>query len=176
MNTFKTNTSKFLQTLLLVTALSASTVACKKNDETPSTTQTPSTTLSAADIIAEQTAIKQLITDYGTALAASDPSKVAGLFAQNAILLSAGAPTVTGPAQIKSSYEGLFSALTLTLQFTPGEIVVVNKDYAFATSTSAGNVLVKANGQISPGAYRELWVFTKENGQWKIARYMFNQI
>lgn len=86
-----------------------------------------------------------------------------------------GAPTATGPAQIRSTLDGLFGAVSLTLRFTPAQIVVANATSASGTSTSSGTTLIKANGQVVPSAYRELWVFAKENGQWKIARYLFNQ-
>ena len=46
---------------------------------------------------------------------------------------------------------------------------------AFAVTSSKGTVKIHANGMEVPEANRELFVFEKEEGEWKIARYMFNK-
>ena len=46
---------------------------------------------------------------------------------------------------------------------------------AFAVTSSKGTTLIKAIGETIPEANRELFVFEKVNGEWKIARYMFNK-
>ncbi|MEZ4827781.1 MAG: hypothetical protein R3C61_16075 [Bacteroidia bacterium] len=46
---------------------------------------------------------------------------------------------------------------------------------AFAVTTSKGTTLIHATGDTIPEANRELFVFEKVNGEWKIARYMFNK-
>jgi len=53
--------------------------------------------------------------------------------------------------------------------------IIVNGDSAFARSTSKGSFVIKANGQTIADENRELFVFDKENGQWRIARYMYNK-
>ena len=42
-------------------------------------------------------------------------------------------------------------------------------------TTSKGTVKILANGVEAPEANRELFVFEKVDGEWKIARYMFNK-
>lgn len=160
---------KFMRALALTLSVALVTTAmtCDKDDG--------ATPTEAVDITAEQKAIQQLLDAYGDALNASDAAKITALFAQDAVFAAPGSPTATGPTQIRGAFDGLFGAVDLDLQFTPAEIVVANANYAYATSTSSGTVLVKANGQSSRSSYRELWAFTKENGQWKIARYLFNQ-
>jgi ketosteroid isomerase-like protein len=63
----------------------------------------------------------------------------------------------------------------LTLEFTIAEIVV-NGNYAFARSTSKGFLVIKSSGQTIPDEHRELFVFEKVKGDWKIARYMYNKV
>ena len=46
---------------------------------------------------------------------------------------------------------------------------------AFARTGSKGTVTVLADGTTAPEENRELFVFQKEDGVWKIARYMFNK-
>ncbi|MBC8085090.1 MAG: SgcJ/EcaC family oxidoreductase [Hymenobacter sp.] len=158
-------TFNVLRTLCLAAAL-ITTVACEKNDAAPATAQ--------LDTAAEQKAIQQLLNDYGAALNASDADKASALFAPDAVFIAPASPTATGQTQIRGAFTGLFGAVTLNLQFTPAQIVVANATSAYATSTSNGT-LTPRGGAAIPSFYRELWAFTKEEGQWKIARYMFNQ-
>ena len=153
-----------MRVLLLAVTLFSAVAACEKTEAGPVT-----------DVPAQQKAIQQVLDAYGVALNASDAARIVPLFAQDGVFSAPGNPTATGQTQIKGAFDGLFGAVTLKLQFTPAQITVVNDTYAFATSTSSGTLTVKANGQSTPNAYRELWVFVKENGQWKIARYLFNQ-
>ena len=46
---------------------------------------------------------------------------------------------------------------------------------AFAVTSSKGTTLIRATGDTIPEANRELFVFEKVDGNWKIARYMFNK-
>ena len=124
---------------------------------------------------AEQKAIQRLLDSYGAALNTADAAKITALFTSDGVFLAPGSPTATGQAQIQGAFNGLFGAVALNLQFTPAQIVVGRAGYAFATSTSSGTLTPKATGQAVPSSYRELWAFTKKRGQWKIARYMFNQ-
>lgn len=162
-------TTQLLRTLLLTATLTSATIACKKTEASPANTQT------TPDTPAEQKAIQQLLNAYGSALNASDAAAAAALFTQDGAFMAPGSPTATGPAQIRGAFNGLFGAVALKLQFTPAQIVVASSSYAFATSTSSGTLTPKATGQAVASSYRELWAFTKENGQWKIARYLFNQ-
>lgn len=156
--------AKLARLLLLTFALTPALLACKKDDDT-----TPS-----VDTATEQKAIQQLLTSYSAALNASNAATVTPLFAQDGVFAASGFPTATGQTQVRAAFDGLFSAVTLTLAFTPANITVVNSDYAFATSTSSGTQLVKPSGPTLNVSFREQWVFVKENGQWKIARYLFN--
>jgi len=156
--------SKLVRVFLFTLALTPALLACKKDDD-----NTPS-----VDTAAEQQAIQQLLTNYGAALNASNAATVTTLFAQDGVFAAPGSPTATGQTQVRAAFDGLFSAVTLTLTFTPAQITVVNSDYAFATSTSSGTQLVKPSGPSSSVRFREQWVFVKEGGQWKIARYLFN--
>ena len=160
------NIFNFSRALLLAALLTSATAACKKTEVSP---------IAQPDVAAEQRAIQQLLDAYGAALNASDAAKITPLFAQDALFIAPGAPTATGTAQIRAAFDGLFGAVALKLQFTPAQIVVANTNYAYATSTSSGTLTPKASGQPISSAYRELWAFSKEGGQWKIARYMFNQ-
>jgi uncharacterized protein (TIGR02246 family) len=122
----------------------------------------------------DRAAIEALIQAYGDALNASDANKVVELYTTNGVLMANAAPTAEGAEAVKATYQYVFENFTYTLQFTVLEIVVNDKT-AFARSTSKGSFVMKANGQTVPDENRELFVFENVDGQWKIARYMYNK-
>ena len=121
-----------------------------------------------------KTEIEQLIFSYRDALNASDASKVVSLYTADGVLLANAAPTAEGAQHVKGTYQYVFDTFKYNLEFTIIEIVV-NGNYAFARSTSKGSFVIKASGQTIADENRELFVFEKVNGQWKIARYMYNK-
>src|SRR6266513_616425 len=122
----------------------------------------------------EQSAIEQLLISYRDALNASDVSKVLPLYTKDGVFIPTNAPTAKGQEQLKGSYEFVFKTIQIHIEFFIEEIVV-SGDYAYAVTNSKGTALIHANGQTVSEENRELFVFQKENGQWKIARYMFNK-
>jgi uncharacterized protein (TIGR02246 family) len=122
----------------------------------------------------EKSAIEKLIFAYQDALNASDVNKVVELYTTNGVLMANSAPTAEGVEQIKGTYQYVFDKFSYILQFSIIE-VVVNGNTAFARSTSKGSFLIKSSGQTVPDENRELYVFEKVGGNWKIARYMYNK-
>ena len=122
----------------------------------------------------EQSAIERLLFSYWDALNVSDLSKVLSLYTKGGVFMPTNAPTAKGQEQLKGSYEFVFKTIQLNIKFFIEEIAVCG-DYAYAVTNSKGTALIHANGQTVSEENRELFVFQKENGQWKIARYMFNK-
>ncbi len=123
----------------------------------------------------EKTAIDKLLFSYRDALNTSDVNKVLPLYTNDGVFMPSNAPSAIGQEQVKSAYEFVFSQIQLNIEFYVDEIVV-NGDYAFARTTSKGTTLIHANKQTIAEENRELFVLQKVNGQWKIARYMFNKM
>ena len=122
----------------------------------------------------EKQSIEKMLFSYRDALNASDVSQVLPLYTQDGVFMPSNGPSAIGKEQIKGSYEFVFKTIQLHIEFFIDEIIV-NGDYAFARTTSKGTTLIHANGQTVPEENRELFVLQKENGEWKIARYMFNK-
>jgi len=122
----------------------------------------------------EKSAIEKLISSYQDALNASDVSRVIELYTKDGVLMANSAPTADGAEQVKGTYQYVFDNFSYTLQFSIIEIVV-NGNTAFARSTSKGSFVIKSSGQTVPDENRELYVFEKVGGNWKIARYMYNK-
>jgi len=123
----------------------------------------------------EKSAIEKLLFSYRDALSSSDVSKVLPLYTKDGVFMPANASTAKGQEQLKGSYEFVFKTIQINIEFFIQEIVV-SGDYAYAVTNSKGTALVHANGQTVSEENRELFVLQKDNGQWKIARYMFNKI
>ena len=122
----------------------------------------------------DKAAIETVFKSYQDALNASDADKVVQLFTSNGVLMANAAPTAEGSAAVKGTYQYVFANYTYTLQFSILDIVIEGNT-AFARSTSKGSFVIKASGQTVPDENRELFVFQKVDGQWKIARYMYNK-
>ena len=122
----------------------------------------------------DQTQIAALLDRYETALNASDVDAVLQLYAPDGVFMPSSAPTAEGADQIRASYEFVFSTIQLAISFSIDEIGV-HGDLAFARTGSKGTVKILAEGASVPEANRELFVFEKHRGEWKIARYMFNK-
>ncbi len=123
----------------------------------------------------EQREIKKVLFSYRDALNESNVEKVLSLYTENGVFMPSGAPTAIGQEQIKETYEFVFSAIQLNIEFYIDEIEIVG-DHAFVRTTSKGTTLIHASGETVPEENRELFVLRQENGSWKIDRYMFNKM
>ena len=118
--------------------------------------------------------IERLLAEYKNSLNTSDAARAQSLYSKDGVFMPTGAPSAIGSEDILKSYKFIFSQIILNIEFYFDEIVV-NGDFAFATTSSRGTTLIHANGQTVPEENRELFVFEKIDGAWKIARYMFNK-
>ena len=123
----------------------------------------------------EQSEIKKVLYSYRDALNESNVDKVLPLYTKNGVFMPSGAPTAIGQEQVKGTYEFVFSIIQLNIEFYIDEIEVVG-DYAYVRSTSKGTTLIHASGETVPEENREIFVLKKEDGTWKIDRYMFNKM
>ena len=158
------------RTILILAAIISMTACQTKSSENQIDNQNK-----AEMEVSEKQEIKNLLFTYRDALNASDVSKVLSLYTVDGIFMPSGAPTSIGTEQVKGAYEFVFSNIQLSIEFYIDEIIV-NGDYAFARTTSKGTTLIHATGETVPEENRELFVFQKENGSWKIDRYMFNKM
>lgn len=123
----------------------------------------------------DRTAIETLLFNYRDALNASSVEKVMLLYTVDGVFMPTGFPSAVGTEQVKAAYASVFSAIQLNIEFYIDEIVVTG-DHGFARTTSRGTTLIHANGQTVAEENRELFVLQRTNGEWRIARYMFNKM
>jgi uncharacterized protein (TIGR02246 family) len=122
----------------------------------------------------EKQKIEALLKEYEKSLNTSDAKLAQSLYTKDGIFMPTEAPSGIGSEGILKSYEYVFSQIQLNIQFFIEEIVVEG-NMAFAVTSSKGTTLIRAINQTVPEANRELFVFEKVDGDWKIARYMFNK-
>lgn len=118
--------------------------------------------------------IEALLLAYKSALNTSDANSAVALYTRNGVFMPTEAPSALGTEQILGAYQYIFSQIQLSIEFFVEEIVV-DGEMAFAVTSSKGKTLIRAIGQTVPEENRELFVFEREDGSWKIARYMFNK-
>lgn len=122
----------------------------------------------------EKQQIENLLGEYQKSLNTSDAKLAQSLYTKDGIFMPTEAPSGIGSEGILKSYEYVFSQIQLNIEFFIEEIQVEG-NMAFAVTSSKGTTLIHATGDTIPEANRELFVFEKINGEWKIARYMFNK-
>ncbi|MCB9313302.1 MAG: nuclear transport factor 2 family protein [Lewinellaceae bacterium] len=118
--------------------------------------------------------IEALLGEYQKALNTSDAKLAQSLYTSDGVFMPTEAPSGIGAEGILNSYTYVFSQIQLNIEFFIEEIEVEG-NMAFAVTSSRGTTLIHATGDTVPEANRELFVFEKLDGQWKIARYMFNK-
>jgi uncharacterized protein (TIGR02246 family) len=123
----------------------------------------------------ENATIENLLFSYEKALNTSDVPAVLALYANDGVFMPSEAPTAVGQTAVEQAYSYVFSQIKLNIKFSIDEIAV-NGDLAFARTISRGSTDVLAAGITVPEENRELFVLVKENGTWKIGRYMFNKM
>jgi len=153
----------------LVLILMASCSENKNQETNQSLTQTTETMEKQ-----EKEKIEQLLGEYQKSLNTSDAKLAQSLYTNDGIFMPTEAPSGIGSEAILKSYEYVFSQIQLSIEFFIEEIQVEG-NMAFAVTSSKGSTLIHATGDTIPEANRELFVFEKVNGEWKIARYMFNK-
>jgi uncharacterized protein (TIGR02246 family) len=122
----------------------------------------------------EKQKIEALLSEYKKSLNNSDAKLAQSLYTKHGIFMPTQAPSGIGSEGILKSYEFVFSQIQLNIEFFIEEIEVEG-NMAFAVTSSKGTVKILANGVEAPEENRELFVFEKVDGEWKIARYMFNK-
>jgi len=119
--------------------------------------------------------IVEVLHHYQKGTNTADAKLTASLYTEDAIMIPAGFATNFGKEAIFRFYDYAFSLLQLTLEFDINEDqIIIDGDTAYATTSSKGTRFYRENKETVPEINRELWLFKKMGGQWKIARYMFN--
>lgn len=122
----------------------------------------------------EKQKIEELLNTYKKSLNTSEAKLAQSLYTKDGVFMPSQGPSGIGSEGILKSYEYVFSQIQLNIEFFIEEIQIEG-NLAFAVTSSKGTSLIHATGETVPEENRELFVFEKVDGKWKIARYMFNK-
>ena len=121
---------------------------------------------------ASKAQLEQLLSTYQQRLAASDIDAVLDLYSTDPVFMPEYAPPAVGRPAVRKAYEWVFATLKLNGRFNVHEVDVLG-DTAWVRTTSTGRFTVIASGGQGDVANSELFVFKRQNGAWKIHRYIF---
>lgn len=116
--------------------------------------------------------IQNVLQRYETALNNNDIDSILGLYGSEPVFMPQHAPALVGRAAVRAGYEQVFATLKLAIRFDIHEVEEVS-DWAWARTSSAGRTHILAAGVEVNEGNNELFVFRRENGEWKIHRYLF---
>jgi uncharacterized protein (TIGR02246 family) len=123
---------------------------------------------------ADENAIAAVLAKYAEALNQSSTDAVMKLYATDGVFMPQNSPSSVGTQAVRTAYDNVFKAITLSVKFEVVEVHQVAPEWAFARTNSAGKVKVHATGESAAEGNQELFVFQKVGGAWKIARYCFS--
>jgi len=116
--------------------------------------------------------IKSALKTYETALNGNDVDTILSLYGTDPVFMPQHAPALVGRAAVRAGYEQVFATLKLDVIFTIHDVVETD-EWAWARTSSAGRTrILNANVEVVEGN-NELFIFHKEDGAWKIHRYLF---
>ena len=117
--------------------------------------------------------ITNVLKNYEKALNTADAKLALSLYGSEPIVMPQGASAMVGREGVQTAYEGFFKNLRLQVAFQIQEIVSMGGDMAYVRTTSAGTQEILATHKVTKEANNELFIFRREDGKWKIHRYLF---
>ncbi len=118
--------------------------------------------------------IRALLNSYEQSLSDGDAGLAASCYTSDGVFMPTALPTVAGP-DVREAYIRTFAQIRLKVTFTIDELVVASDVVAYALTRSHGIQTVLATGAESAESNREVFIFGREDGAWRIARYLFNK-
>lgn len=116
--------------------------------------------------------IDVLVKAYENALNTNDIESILNLYGHAPVFMPQHAPALVGRDAVRAGYRQVFDTIKLNVEFTIHEVEILG-DTAWARTSSAGRTRILAAGIEVAEGNNELFVFKRENGDWKIHRYLF---
>jgi uncharacterized protein (TIGR02246 family) len=116
--------------------------------------------------------IVDVIKSYEKSLNASDTDASLALYGEDPVFMPQYSPALNGRDAVRAGYDHVFNTIRLNVRFTIHEIVEMG-DLGYVRTTSAGKTEILQNKRTVKEANNELFIFRREEGKWKIHRYLF---
>ena len=122
-----------------------------------------------------QDVVEEMCRKYSAAVNASDADTYSKLFEDDAIWMPPGAPTRTGPLEIKSAEGADYAKERLAVQFVPGESLSITEDWIYGIAHVTGRATPLDGGAVRSFKFTVTWLLHRApKGDWKIKRQMWN--
>jgi ketosteroid isomerase-like protein len=115
---------------------------------------------------------EEILNTYQERLTSKSVDGILELYSADPVFMPEYAPPAAGREAVRKAYEWVFATLNLNGRFLVHEAEVIG-DTAWVRTSSTGRFTVVATGAGGDVANSELFVFKRENGAWKIHRYIF---
>jgi uncharacterized protein (TIGR02246 family) len=122
----------------------------------------------------DEAAIRNVLQSYNDALNGGKTSAVLPLYTDDGIFMPPYSPSAIGKDAVRKAYDAVFEELRFHVKFTIAEVVVMAPAWAYVRTNSAGATGHHSTGKTTAEANQELFIFRKDDGQWRIARYSFS--
>ena len=116
--------------------------------------------------------IQSLLRSYETALNTGAIEDIVDLYGGEPVFMPQHAPALVGRDAVRAGYEQVFATIKLDVRFEIHEVEEAG-DYAWARTSSTGRTKILAAGEEVAEGNNELFIFRREQGAWKIHRYLF---
>ena len=117
--------------------------------------------------------IEALLKAYEKALNTNDLESILALYGPSPVFMPQHEPALVGRDAVRAGYRQVFDTIKLNVAFDIHEIEIVG-DTAWARTSSAGRTRILGPGIEVAEGNNELFIFKRENGDWKIHRYLFS--
>jgi ketosteroid isomerase-like protein len=115
---------------------------------------------------------EKLLNAYQERLATKNVDGILELYSSDPVFIPEYAPPAVGREAVRKAYEWVFATLKLNGHFIVHEAEVIG-DTAWVRTNSTGRFTIIATGFEGDVANSEFFLFKRENGAWKIHRYIF---
>jgi uncharacterized protein (TIGR02246 family) len=122
----------------------------------------------------DEGAIRRVMASYNDALNCGSTAAVLPLYTQDGVFMPPQSQSAVGKDAVRIAYDAVFDELTFDVKFAVAELVVMAPTWAYVRTNSAGTTRHASTGKTTAEANQELFIFRKEGGAWRIARYSFS--
>lgn len=125
------------------------------------------------NIQAEKAAIEEVVTAFAHTLNTGNKDALCDFFAQDGLFMPEGFESI--PSSRLAGPTDFLIRANFQIVFTP-EDIAIDGGYGFARFTARTNMRNPETGTPTRKKSRDFFVFRKEQNNWKIYRYMFNNV
>lgn len=128
----------------------------------------------ASDPAADCEAIAAVSAQFQAAENASDIEGMLSLFADDLVILSPGAPELSGSERIAAAMRAFHAAFAVQVEYTSQEIAAFG-DWGFDRGTEQFTLTPRSGGAPISVRGKYLWLYRRQpDGSWKQSRVMWN--